>query len=225
MKLGLLLFSSQGSISRKEFIKGFALAILLGALFVFLAYYKSAGEHFFAAQVYSKSLQGNSWVRYSTPGENLSFGLKLFITSFYLLGYLIWIYSFIALGIKRLRDMGLSPGWLSIIFLPMVVYFMFVPWDLEWTGRFFFIFPLSMNYIWVLLILLFYLFLIISLLTFSLTASKTTNNPTLRQKKFEGEWLIIGVLLIFALTILMKTFIPEKSSGTLPFSRHKINIS
>ena len=225
MKLGLLLFSFQGRISRKEFILGLALAILLGALFVFLAYYKSAGEHFFAAQVYSKSLQGYSWVHYATPGENLSFGVKLFVSCFYLLGYLIWIYSFIALATKRLRDMGLSIGWLSIILLPMMVYFMFVPWDLEWTGRFFLLFPLNMNYIWVLLIFLFYFFLIIGLLILSFTPSKATNDQAVMQKKFEGEWIIIGVLFIFALTIMMKTFMPEKSAGSVPLKRHKVNIS
>jgi hypothetical protein len=105
------------------------------------------------------------------------------------------------------------------------MYFVFVPWDLEWTGKFFLLFPLNMNHIWVLLILLFYLFLIIGLLILSFAASKTTNNPALAQKKFEGEWLILGVLLIFAMTIMMKTFIPEKNSGTVPFSRQKMNIS
>ncbi|MBS0287897.1 MAG: DUF805 domain-containing protein [Proteobacteria bacterium] len=154
MNLLSFLYSSKQKLERKEFIYKLLLNFLLGASFVFLAYYISNGSAFFYEQ-----MPDGYFHKFNIPGENLTLSKRYLIGFLYLSGFFIWTCAVVMLSIKRLRDMGRSTLWLFPVFLPMMVYFIFVPWDMEWTCRFFFLHNTHANYVFIFLIMIFYIIL------------------------------------------------------------------
>ncbi|MCS5711181.1 DUF805 domain-containing protein [Candidatus Berkiella aquae] len=183
MKLFSLLFSPIGRIGRIQFLIGFTIAFLFGLLSIKLAYWISGGEsYYYEIHPQFRIVRGHH-------GETLTF-MEKFLTIFsYIFGYFIWIYSFLVLSAKRMRDYGASPWWLLFICFPMIAYFAFAPWDLKSINMFFHVIPTSMNHIFVILILLFYLFLFISLLF--LTFKSTNKKSHIKTKPFSNKTVLI----------------------------------
>jgi uncharacterized membrane protein YhaH (DUF805 family) len=103
MALDTLLFSSKGKVKRQEFLIGFVISIILTAVLIFIPVL----------------------IDYQLdPIANFNISITIIL---YILAFINSVYSTtICLGCKRLRDMGLSPWWIILAFIPLLQLLYFV---------------------------------------------------------------------------------------------------